>query len=773
MNQNKSPFLLKQLLTYCVVVAIPSALFAQLTPPAQPYVLRYTENTIARAPLLSELDPASPFTMEAWVFPESTQAFAVIVGKPHTNRSSDPFMRFVIGVSPNGQYEVVHSTGAPGTYRAATSTQPIVLKRWTHLAAVLSGTTMFLYIDGELAASGSTAGASTSSATVPFGVGAGVTPDGMIAAGGIVGALRQVRVWNKALTREEIRTSAQSASPGPLAGLAAAWPLDEGVGTSAAASNRTDAALTLGTAEGWGKPEWIRTGVLDSLDLFYNTISTVAITTQPNSFTQDLIPFDIDLDGDLDLIIPTLVYPPTYPGTEAPVVVLRNNGSGQFTQVTDSWVNDLRFVHPRHWSSFDANKDGKQELVIVDHGTDIPPFGGGFSQLIKHGPNGSLVVEPQERFPQIQAFTHNVATGDFNGDGHIDVFMCNIQGGDVPSPRLLINNGAGSFTSTSQGLPEIVKSFTRKYMASAAADLDGDGDIDLVLGGHDGAGFNENFAHDAILWNDGNGNFTMAPDNTLPPRALGAAGGTVAISIGDLNGDGLPDLVMSTLFEYREPRIQLLLANGDGTWRDASERIPQQWPIGPTYGSSWIRWVFLEDLNADGLKDLVVVGQNETPSSVYLNTGNAWFIPADPFIRLGSGIQSVAVADVDGDGRPDLVSISNGTTLTVQRHLSNLTVPTSIEHSDASDRPSRLELTSWPNPFNPNTVIGFRLSVFGKTTLTVYDLLGREVAVLVDTVMPAGQHSAHFDARGLPSGVYLVRLESANEILTRKVTLLK
>lgn len=685
-------------------------------------------------------------------------------------------MRFVLGVSPDGRYEVVHSTGTAGSYRSATSSDPIVLKKWTHLAAVLSGNTISLYVDGELAASATTAGASTSSETIPFGVGAGATPDGSIAAGGIRGALRQVRVWNKALTSEEIRHSAQSVLTGSETGLAASWPLNEGTGTVANALNRSDATLMLGTAEGWGLPEWIRTSVLDSIDSFYSTISSQSIPTLSNAFPQDIIPFDIDLDGDIDLIVTFLAWPPTNPGTEVPLVIFRNDGSGQFTLVDEPWVDALRFVHPRHWTIFDADSDGKKDLVIVDHGTDILPFPGGISLLMKHGPNGSLVAEPENRFPRTPAFTHNVASGDFNGDGHIDIFMCNIQGGGVPSPRLLMNDGTGSFTSTSQGLPEILTSFSRKYMAVAAADMDGDGDIDLVLGGHDGSGVNENFAHDAILWNDGNGNFIFAPDNALPPRSTGAGGGTVAVSIGDLDGDGLPDIVMSTLFEYRQPLIQLLMANGDGTWRDASDRIPQEWPTAATFGNSWIRWVLLDDLNNDGRLDIIVIGQNESPSKVYLNTGHAWFIDAEPFIQLGPGIQAVAVVDVDGDGRKDLVSIRNDKTMIVQRNLQDFVVSTSIKEIEL-EKPSQIALTSWPNPFNPSTVVGFTVGTQNlasvRTSLKIYDVLGREVAVLVDGMMPVGQHSATFDASRLPSGVYLVRLVSGNETLTRKVTLMK
>jgi hypothetical protein len=80
---------------------------------------------------------------------------------------------------------------------------------------------------------------------------------------------------------------------------------------------------------------------------------------------------------------------------------------------------------------------------------------------------------------------------------------------------------------------------------------------------------------------------------------------------------------------------------------------------------------------------------------------------------------------------------------------------------------------NFPNPFNPSTVVGYRLSVAGQATLKVYDLLGREVAVLVNGSMPAGAHSVNFDASNLASGVYVYKLEAGGQVLTRRMTLVK
>lgn len=86
----------------------------------------------------------------------------------------------------------------------------------------------------------------------------------------------------------------------------------------------------------------------------------------------------------------------------------------------------------------------------------------------------------------------------------------------------------------------------------------------------------------------------------------------------------------------------------------------------------------------------------------------------------------------------------------------------------------RMELhAAYPNPFNPKTVIRWTMDVGRRTNVGVYDLLGREIARLVDGFSPAGTHEILFDATGLPSGVYIVRLQADGETLTRRITLLK
>jgi photosystem II stability/assembly factor-like uncharacterized protein len=80
---------------------------------------------------------------------------------------------------------------------------------------------------------------------------------------------------------------------------------------------------------------------------------------------------------------------------------------------------------------------------------------------------------------------------------------------------------------------------------------------------------------------------------------------------------------------------------------------------------------------------------------------------------------------------------------------------------------------NYPNPFNPSTVIGYQLAVSSQTTLKVYDVLGREVATLVNERQAAGNHDVKFDASKLTSGIYFYRLTVGGYTQTKKMLLVK
>jgi hypothetical protein len=97
--------------------------------------------------------------------------------------------------------------------------------------------------------------------------------------------------------------------------------------------------------------------------------------------------------------------------------------------------------------------------------------------------------------------------------------------------------------------------------------------------------------------------------------------------------------------------------------------------------------------------------------------------------------------------------------------------PTSVESSELIYQ-TRLQ-QNYPNPFNPSTTIPFELSLAQQVTITVIDVLGREVATLVNTHLPQGKHQVRFDASRLSSGLYFIRMDAGEQRFTKAITLLK
>jgi len=80
---------------------------------------------------------------------------------------------------------------------------------------------------------------------------------------------------------------------------------------------------------------------------------------------------------------------------------------------------------------------------------------------------------------------------------------------------------------------------------------------------------------------------------------------------------------------------------------------------------------------------------------------------------------------------------------------------------------------NFPNPFNPETAIRFQITDYGRVRLVVYDLLGRQVATLVDEYRDRGTYSVKFDASNLASGTYIYRLTASGLTATRRMMLVK
>jgi hypothetical protein len=106
------------------------------------------------------------------------------------------------------------------------------------------------------------------------------------------------------------------------------------------------------------------------------------------------------------------------------------------------------------------------------------------------------------------------------------------------------------------------------------------------------------------------------------------------------------------------------------------------------------------------------------------------------------------------------------------RKFTTMAVPVSLD--EEATLPHEMSLhPNYPNPFNPSTQIAFTVPESGNVKLSVFDLTGRLVVVLIDGKQAAGSHTLTFDASGLSSGLYVVRLEFAGKAMSRKITYMK
>ena len=104
-----------------------------------------------------------------------------------------------------------------------------------------------------------------------------------------------------------------------------------------------------------------------------------------------------------------------------------------------------------------------------------------------------------------------------------------------------------------------------------------------------------------------------------------------------------------------------------------------------------------------------------------------------------------------------------------------MVVSTDIDQARVeNDLPVSFELSqNYPNPFNPSTTVPFEIHAAGHYQISVFDLLGREIGVLLNEVLPAGGYRITWEAGNHPSGTYMIRMASVGRTVSRLVALTK
>ena len=219
----------------------------------------------------------------------------------------------------------------------------------------------------------------------------------------------------------------------------------------------------------------------------------------------------------------------------------------------------------------------------------------------------------------IEYTVRSVATGDFNGDGNLDLA---VGERDLNAVTLLLGKGDGTFTANAAQAYYTVGSWPSSVVSG---DFNGDGKLDLAVTNLTGNTV-------SVLLGDGHSNFAPHVDYTVGSSPM-------SVATGDFNGDGRLDLVVAN----EDGTVSVLLGKGDGTFAAKIDSIVGNVPQSVATG----------DFNGDGKLDVVVA--NGGGVSVLLGNGDGTF--AAPWdYTIGSGCQSVVTGDFNGDGKLDIAT---------------------------------------------------------------------------------------------------------------------
>ena len=278
--------------------------------------------------------------------------------------------------------------------------------------------------------------------------------------------------------------------------------------------------------------------------------------------------------------------------------------------------------------------------------------------------------------------TYSVTTADVNGDGNIDLIVANSNGEGSNGVSVLTNNGDGTFAD------KVDYSTGSASYSVTAVDVNGDGHADLIVA---------NYYSDSVsvLTNNGDGTFVDRTDYATGgyPRSVTSA---------DINGDGKADLIVAN---SDSSNVSVLTNDGYGAFADRVDYATGSNPSSVTTA----------DVNGDGYADLIVANRDDYSVSVLTNNGDGTFADRVDY-STGSGPYSVTSADINGDGKADLIVANSGS--------SNVSVLTNDGYGAFADR------ADYDTGNNPSSVTTADVNGDGKADLIVANSDSSNVSVL-------------------------------------------
>jgi Bacterial Ig-like domain (group 3)/FG-GAP-like repeat len=407
---------------------------------------------------------------------------------------------------------------------------------------------------------------------------------------------------------------------------------------------------------------------------------------------------DLNGDGKLDLVVTNYCQSWNQYGCngEGEVSVLLGNGDGTFQPAV---IYSTAAYNAGSVVIGDVNGDGIPDVVVANACETPGQFHcvgetGAVSVLLG---NGDGTFQPAVVYSSGGNYAFSVAIGDLTGSGVPDIAVANgaLDDDGNPSVAVLLGNGDGTFQ------PAVAYSTGGEQTNSVAiGDVNGDGIPDLIV-----ADFRQSQSAEgevAVLLGIGDGTFQ-------PAVTYDSGGdGSYSVALGDLRGNGILDAVVAN--SGPAGAVDVLLGNGDGTFQSAVTYLAHGSTPGGASGS-----LAIGDLNGDGIPDVAVVElcprfRDEVcvgtgQANVMLGNGDGTFQKTVAYSSGGYYGSATAIADVNGDGRPDLVVTSE---FLNQDNYNQGTLAVLLNKTSYS---TKTALTSSPNPSQVNQTVTFTATV--------------------------------------------------------------
>lgn len=261
--------------------------------------------------------------------------------------------------------------------------------------------------------------------------------------------------------------------------------------------------------------------------------------------------------------------------------------------------------------------------------------------LINDG-DGNFTDESATRLPPAVQLSSRVDYGDVDGDGDVDIIVSNLG-----PEQLLINDGDGFFTDESAfRLPPPLSFFADISAEARLADVDGDGDLDILVSNENPFDPSPNGAQNQLWINDGDGFYTNQTAARLPAKNDQTGG----MAIGDIDDDGDLDIIVGN-----RGQEYVFINDGNGFF---SDQTATRFPV----VNDSTRKVVLADVDDDGDLDLLSANSRGQPTRLYLNDGSGVFteVPFTDAPVISQTNSDLQVVDLDGDGDLDVYIANAG-----------------------------------------------------------------------------------------------------------------